>query len=259
MGQSRYGRLPKSQNWVQVVSLLSSPETNAAQIAAATVRACRYSLKRHAGDPVLVRSLYLLIHFPLSAKQGRPTAFLRDHGINPQCLSSTATLIAETGSYLYKQNFDNRDPSFVSDVAIHCFQETLTKLASKANLSLFAETADQLQEALASSATPRGFAAAAKEYFTAFMLHTLLYFLSKESVNNLGPTERFESLESVHELSRELEAYCRESSVIIHSFAEQWYSKYKWQQKLDLQSIENFTRAALRKFSVEIGREQTFV
>ena len=60
MGQSRYERLPKSQNWRNVVAVLSSQKASVAEVAGATAKACRVALKRHSTDPVLVNSVYVL-------------------------------------------------------------------------------------------------------------------------------------------------------------------------------------------------------
>jgi hypothetical protein len=83
----------------------------------------------------------------------------------------------------------------------------------------------------------------------------LSYFLSKETVNTLGKEARFESLDSLQRFSGDLRRYCWESSEIIDGFAEEWFSKYKWQEKLDFEHFATFAWAALKKFSNEIGRE----
>jgi hypothetical protein len=108
---------------------------------------------------------------------------------------------------------------------------------------------------LAAHGTPNGFAKVARFFFTSFFHRTLSYFLSKETVNSVGKDERFESLDSLQRFSGELRRYCWESSEIIDSFAEEWFSKYKWQDKLDFEHFSNFTWATLKKFSAEIGRE----
>ncbi len=72
-------------------------------------------------------------------------------------------------------------------------------------------------------------------------------FLSKESVNVVGAGGRFESVDSLQRFMGDLRRYCWESSKIIDSFAEEWYSKYKWQQKLDLPHVATFVWAALKK------------
>lgn len=57
----------------------------------------------------------------------------------------------------------------------------------------------------------------------------------------------------------DLRRYCWESSKIIDSFAEEWYSKYKWQEKLVDLHVATFVWAAIKKFSAEIGREHQSV
>ncbi len=71
MGQSRYKRLPKTQNWQNVVALLDSPAASATNVASATVKSCRAALRRHSDDPVLVSAVYLLAQLPLAARQGK--------------------------------------------------------------------------------------------------------------------------------------------------------------------------------------------
>lgn len=255
MGQSRYERLPKSQNWQNVVAVLSSPKTSVAQVAGATARACRTALKRQSSDVVLVHAVYLLAHLPLAARQEKAERFLGDVGIEPNALSSPTLLIDEVTAFLQRQNFNNPEPSFVTEIAQSAFQETLAKLMTESNLDLFADERGQTEKVLAVHGTPRGFAKAARFFFTSFFYRTLSYFLSKETVNTLGKNERFESLDSFQRFSGELRRYCWESSEIIDSFAEEWFSKYKWQEKLDFEHFSNFTWATLKKLSAEIGRE----
>jgi hypothetical protein len=255
MGQSRYERLPKTRNWQNVVALLSAPGTSTARLASAAVNACRGALKRHSDDPVLVSALYLLARLPLAARRGEAGGFLQDTGIDRRALAAPALLLEETTSFLHRQNFQNSEPSFVSDISLSAFQETLTRILAESNLDLFADVSTQLEPALANFGTPRGFATGARFFFTSFMERALGYFLSKETVNVLGRHERFESLDSLQHFTGDLRRYCRESSQIIDSFAQEWYSKYKWQEKLDLSHIATFVWAAIKKFSDEIGRE----
>jgi hypothetical protein len=255
MGQSRYERLPKSQNWQNVVAVLSSPKTSVAQVAGATAKACRIALRRHSDDVVLIHAVYLLAHLPLAARQEKARQFLGGAGIEPDAFSSPASLIAEVTAFLQRQNVNNPEPSFVTEIAQSAFQETLAKLMTDSNLDLFTDEKGQTEKVLAAHGTPRGFAKAARFFFTSFFHRTLSYFLSKETVNTLGKGERFESLDSLQRFSGELRRYCWESSEIIDSFAEEWFSKYRWQEKLDFEHFSNFTWATLKKFSAEIGRE----
>jgi hypothetical protein len=254
MGQSRYGRLPKTENWQTVVALLASPQVSPARAASATVKACRTALQRHSDDPVLGRAVYLLCRLPLASRQGKASHFLREEGMNPDALSAPTLLSEEVASTLYRQNFSNADPSFVPEIAVAAMQETLSKLMAESNLDLFADASGQLEKALAAYGTPRGFAGAARIFFTSFMQRTLAYFLAKETANVLG-LKGFDSLDSLQSFLGDLRRYCWESSKIIDDFAEEWYSKNKWQERLDLPHVGGFVWAALRKFAAEIGRE----
>ncbi len=255
MGQSRYERLPKTQNWQNVVALLSSPEAAVAAVASATVRSCRIALRQHSDDPVLVSAVFLLAHLPTAARQGQAAEFLRQAGLDARALSSPIALIQETQSFLNKQNLQNADPSFVTEISLRAFQETLQKLMADSNLDLFADATEQTEQVLAGYGTARGFANASRQFFTAFMQRALSYFLSKENVNTVGPNGRFDSVDSLQHFMGDLRKYCWESSQIIDSFAEEWYSKYKWQHQLDLPHFATFVWASLRKVATEIGRE----
>lgn len=255
MGQSRYAQLPKTQNWRQVVSLLTSRRSSVAEVASETAKACRSALRRHSDDPVLVSAIYLLARLPLSARRGEAQGFLRNLGLEAKALSSPVSLLDEITSYLHRRNLENSDPSFVTEISLSAFQETLGKLMSESNLDLFADAIGQTEQALGSYGTSRGFSRASRFFFTSFFYRVLSYFLSKETVNVLGAKGRFESLDSLHQFLGDLRHYCWESSKIIDSFAEEWYSKYKWQEKLDFPHVAHFVWAALRKFSSEIGRE----
>jgi hypothetical protein len=255
MGQSRYERLPKTQNWQRVVALLASSEASPATVASATVKSCRDAMRQHCDDPVLVSAVFLLAQLPAAARQGKASEFLRQTGLDPDALSSPIALIQETFSFLNKQNLQNAKPSFVTEISLRAFQETVQKLVADSNLDLFADASEQTEQALAEYGTARGFANSSRHFFTSFMQRVLAYFLSKESVNVVGPDGRFGSLDSLQQFMADLRRYCWESSKIVDSFAEEWYSKYKWQQKLDPPHFATFVWASLRKFATEIGRE----
>jgi hypothetical protein len=255
MGQSRYERLPKTQNWQNVVALLATPHASVSEIASETAKACRGALKRHSDDPVLVASVFLLARLPLAARKGEAGRFLQECGLDAKSLSSLLSLLDESARYFRFLNLKNPDPSFVTEISELSFEETLSKLASESNLSLFADSAGQVELAFASFGTARGFARIARIYFTTFMSRVLTYFLSMETVNSIGAHERFESVDHLQQFAGQLRRYCWESSKIIDSFAEEWYSKYRWQERLDREHVATFVWAVLRKFSSEIGRE----
>jgi len=255
MGQSRYARLPKTQNWQNVVALLSSSEASPATVASATVKSCRNALKQHCNDPVLTSAVFLLANFPIAARQGKASEFLGQTGIDRRALSSPMKLIQETSSFLLRQNLHNTSPSFLTEISLRAFQETLQKLVLDSNLDLFSDAREQTEKALAAYGTARGFANSSRYFFTSLMHRVLAYFLSKENVNFVGPNARFESIDSLQRFMGDLRRYCWESSKIIDTFAEEWYSKYKYQQKLDLPHLATFVWASLRKFATEIGRE----
>jgi hypothetical protein len=155
----------------------------------------------------------------LAARRGEAGEFLQDTGIDRKALAAPTSLLEETASFLHRQNFQNSETSFVSDISLSAFQETLTRILAESNLDLFADVSTQLEPALGNYGTPRGFAIGARLFFTSFMERALGYFLSKETVNVLGPHERFESLDALQHFTGDLRRYCRESSQIIDSFA----------------------------------------
>lgn len=143
MGQSRYERLPKTKNWQNVVALLATSSTSAPQLASASVAVCKGELRRHSDDPILVWALYIFARLPLAARQGEGRRFLRETGIDPKALAFPASLLEEAGLFLQRKNFHNLNPSFLSDIALSAFQETIAKILSESNLDLFADATTQ--------------------------------------------------------------------------------------------------------------------
>jgi hypothetical protein len=81
MGHIRLGRLPRTRNWDQVVSLISSGG-GAAEVALAAMWASRNGLKIGAADPTLIYSTWLLTQIPLAAKGGNFSEELRKRGLD---------------------------------------------------------------------------------------------------------------------------------------------------------------------------------
>ena len=253
MGHIRLGRLPRTRNWDQVVSLINSG-AGAADVALAAMWASRNGLKIGAADPTLIYSTWLLTQIPLAAKGSNFSEELRKRGLD---VSQQPTLMEVVGAFTdavdaYTSQQGKR--SDLGEMAQLSAVESLTKLAGEKTRSLFGATPGDVQRALKSFSTTKEFSTLGRDFFARLLRRYLTYFLSRELSNHVGRGRRFANIHEHIEFNRTLDLYCRQAARIVKEFAGGWFSKANYEGGIDLQKAGDFAFVALKKIRDELAK-----
>lgn len=253
MGHIRLGRLPRTANWNQVVSLIDSGASTA-EVALAALEASRKGLQTASQDPTLVYSLWLLTQIPLAAKGRNFSEKLRQIGLE---VSLQPTLMEVVGAFTDAVDAFTRRQGIRSDLgemAQLAAVESLTKLVGGKTKTLFGATSEDVQRAVRSFSTAKGFSTLGRDFFSRFLGRYLTYFLSRELSNHVGRGQRFANIQEHSDFNQALDLYCRQAARIVQEFAGGWFSKTNYEGGIDLKKAGDFAFVALKKIRAELGK-----
>jgi hypothetical protein len=253
MGHIRLGRLPRTRNWDQVVSLINSG-ADAADVAIAVLWASRNGLKIAATDPTLIYSTWLLTQIPLAAKSSNFSEELRKRGLD---VSQQPTLMEVVGAFTDAVDvFTNQQGrrSDLGEMAQLSAVESLTKLVGEKTRSLFGVNPEDSQRALKSFSTTKEFSILARDFFARLLNRHLSYYLSRELSNHVGGGHRFANIQGHIEFNQALDLYCRQAVRIVKEFAGGWFSKANYEGGIDQDKAGNFAYVALKKIRAELSK-----
>jgi hypothetical protein len=104
--------------------------------------------------------------------------------------------------------------------------ESLVQLLREGANNLYGTTPEDIHQAAAGLAQPRGFGHLAHTFFAAFTQRFLTYHLERELPNHVGGNGRFDSPREHEAFVAELAVHCREASAIMRDFAAGWFGKH---------------------------------
>jgi hypothetical protein len=233
-----------------VVALLEGDGT-VASIADATLEAARTGLELARGDVGLSHSLYLLTQITQAARQEDFAAALAEAGLKVSAAPTTFDLVAA-----YSEAMDGRlraraARTDVGEMAQLAACESLSALVAERSQGLFGTTAVEVQRAVRELSTQAGFSALAYDFFSRFFQRFLTYHLGRELSNHVGPKQRFAGPQDHTEFVQALRTHCRESALILRTFAGAWYSKHNFGGGISERKAAGFTAHALTKLRAE--------
>lgn len=256
MGQSRYGPLPRTRNWRRVVELLDrGSSVHTEDIALAALRAARAKISSQRNNPVLSHCISLLVQLPLAAKGNNLAEFLEELGIPRDASGSPANLLAGLSSHLSRFSFEKPHLSALSEIIPLAFKETFSRILSQPTLHLFGLSAEEIRSTLRRYSDGAGFAEGVSVFFGSFLRRSLLYFLSKEVGNHVGPAAGFEDAAALEQFEEATRKYCQERATILSEFAADWHGKHVWKGEHSEERVRGFVAVCLRKLLEELQVE----
>lgn len=230
-------------------------------IADATLEASLDGLERAKSDPGLRHVFYLLTQITLAARQEDFAAALDRLGVRQPAMalalpgeqpaSGTADtiydLVAHFTNAVDRNIRERRVSSDIGELAQKAAAQSLTSLCENRSETLFGSTEDSVQDALRRLSTKAGFARLTRDFFTRLSGEYLVYHLSRELSNHVGPGRRFESVHEHNEFLNALDSHCRTASRALIDFAGTWYSKHNFEGGITERKAGGFTAHALDK------------
>jgi hypothetical protein len=254
MGNSRYGALAKTRNWLQVVSLLADELSTGEQVASETIHAARRALLRLQYDPILAHCSFMLTHLAWDSKNDRLAHFLQEVGIGAEQTSSGASLLAALGRHLTQIRSSFHGVNALSEITEAAFLETVERSLSSRTGGLFETGLRDIESAFAEQASPEGFSIISTTFFASFLRRTLGYFISKELPNHVGPARRFDSPGKLAEFNEAIARFCKENARIVEGYSHDWYSLHTYKDRISEKDARAFGRLALEKLANEIPK-----
>jgi hypothetical protein len=232
-----------------------------AQVADAMLTAAIAGFERAANDEGLIHTFYLLTQVTQAARdEDRFNERLAELGVTGSAWDSTpsqgdGTAIANTiydlvGNFTYAIDDHlamTRTRSDLSEIAQRAAAQSLTVLGQEYANTLFGTGPDAVQDALRRLSTQSGFARLTQDFFGRVASGFLIYHLSKELSNHVGPGRRFADVSEHNAFLSAMEAHCRTASSVLKEFSGTWYSKHNFQGGITPRKSAGFVRHALEK------------
>lgn len=272
MGHHQVESLPANRSHKRVVGLLGegagmgglpgvSPGT-LDQIADAMLEASLAGFERAKRDRGLIHAFYLLTQVTRAAREGdRFSSALSELGIVSPTAALTrsgAEATAGTADTIYDlvANFTNavdqhlattRGRTDIGEIAQRAAAQSLTVLCEEHATTLYGTGADAVQDALYRLSTKSGFARLSQDFFSRLTSGFLIYHLSKELSNHVGPGRRFADIREHNAFLSGMESHCRAAASVLGDFAGTWYSKHNFEGGITERKTFGFVGHALNK------------
>jgi hypothetical protein len=260
MGHTRLGKIPKSQNWINVIQTLSPIEENGeyvsiaentGSIARRTLNATQNYLHASTNDLGLRYTFYLLARIALASREPNWRTQLHSLGIDLNEGDSLLEFTAEFQKAIDEYLIQRRYSSDISEMAQQAAGEAFTYLASPKSRTLFGAGAEDLRSAIREFSTKKGFSVLGQKFFGTFISRFINFYVSRLTAGHIGNP----NLPHVGELTRfneSLQLHCEQSAKIVYDFCGEWYSKTEYMEGIDIDNTSRFLAVALRKLQTEL-------
>ena len=265
MGHTRLGAIPKTRKWNELVEQVAGlgltgniPAASARidAIAAQTLDAVQTVLYRATEDSGVCYTFYLITQLALASRTPDWEKSLGDHGIRLSQVGSVFDFTSEVQDAI--DRYISQNPSGATDlseIAQQSAGEAITSLAGSRTASLFGGDSADVQKAIRSLSTKKGFGELGQRFFGRFLARFLNFYLSRVTAATLG-SPRLKDLGDVAEFNRALQTHCDQSARIVRDFCGEWYSKTEYQKGIDLESTARFVAVALKKLRNEFEQQR---
>ncbi len=253
MGHQRIqGRLPNTAPWREVVGHVADG-ADIGVIAAATSNAAQLGLDLAENDEGLKQTFWLLTQVVLAARDTDFQAALRDVGVVIPSEPTTFNIVAGFTDAIDNHLRKTHARTDIGEMAQLAAAETLTATLSTRLTNLFGPSPHDVQQAVRDSSTQIGFANLAHEFFSRFSQRFLTYHLSRELANHVGQGKAFASPVEHSEFIDQLGMHCRQTALIVRTFAGEWYSKHNFEGGITPTKAKGFVYVAVGKLRKELA------
>jgi hypothetical protein len=254
------GTVPKTRKWNELVEQFAgisvkgdiTTAVTIGAIAAQTLDAAHKSLDNAPDDPGVRYAFYLMTQVAIASRTTDWEGALGKHGIRLTSDSTVFDLTAEIQDAIDRYVGRSRSGATdLSEIAQQSAGEAITSLTGPRTVSLFGGSSADVQNAVRSLSTKKGFGELGQRFFGRFVARFLNFYLSRVTAATLGGP-RLQDLADVAEFNTSLRAHCDQSARIVRDFCGEWYSKTEYQKGIDLENTSRFLAVALNKLRSEL-------
>lgn len=259
MGHTRFGTIPTSRKWDNVVALLlagsaEDTERDIGSIAASALDAAETALENGIDDSGLRYTFYLLTQIVLAARSPDWRLRLAEAGINLSENSSFFDLTTQMQSAIDSYIAEHGHASDVSEIAQQAANDALASLAASNAVTLFGSGSQELQTAVRQLSTRNGFARLGQVFFGRFLYRFMSFYLSRATAAHVG-SDRLPHIRNVSDFNSVLAAHCEQSARIVRDFCGGWYSRTEYLEGIQEQNTSRFMAVAMRKLQRELAKQ----
>lgn len=261
MGHTRLGTIPKSRRWTAVVAELGSFESSAlhagpdavgsvAAIADRTLQAAEGGLEKAINNSGLRFAFYLLTQLALSARTKEWSRALKKFGIEISDDSSIFDLTVGLQSAVDRHVAEYSHPNDISEMAQQAVGEAVAALATAESMTLFGSGREELQRAIRSLSTRRGFSDLGQTFFARFTSRFLNFYLSRLTGGSLP------QVGDISSFNKALQTHCEQSARVVRDFCGEWFSKTEYLEGITPDNASHFVAIAVKKLQSEMRQQR---
>jgi len=258
MGHKRYGYLPKSKIWREIVREMGAyalGQQDVLAIAKNTLSNVQKQYSNFENDPSIKTTFEFLLHIAQAFKQQDPVRYLRENNIVEG--EGVSVFKITRAAINYK----------TEEVASHEYQAFAKQAAASALSSWYKSHLEEgrgfFHEGVDSTAVFRkaseagGFCELTRLYFSNVTERYLRYFLDREAaiaIPNVEQRSRFSN--EIEKHMEDVSRHAFETSKIAQSFAAGWFAKNTPESYPDEREIKYFLNRTFGKLKSELLREE---
>lgn len=258
MGHKRYGYLPKSKIWRDIVNSLGGftlGKTEVASITQNTLRNVRNQYSNLSNDPSINAGLEFLLHLSTAFKQNNPTKYLADKKLLETEDLTLLKLAKGASKYKQEEVLSREYQTFAKQALIDTVNGWYKKNIDRGN-TLFSDEID-IKSVFSKSASAGGFTELSRMYFTKLTERYLKYFLEREAstkISNIYERERFSN--QIDKQLNDISKHAFETTKITESFAAGWFNNYARDKFPTKNEVLHFLGTSINKMKSELLREE---
>lgn len=254
MGHIRFGRLPKTQRWDQVVGALAADDVDAPIVASTTAWAADHRLSRLRNDPSLAYCVWLLARIAGAARRPGFVEAVGALGIDLRPGETAVGFVAKVGARAREETERHPESGPFGELAALALRRALTEAVGSESGSLFGASVEDLERAVHRHTTPARFGELATRFFGDFTARTLRFYVDKELAFHVGPGHALATIDDSATFMADLDRFARQSARIVEEYAADWYSKHDWESggAIGRDEAQRFLPLAIRKLRREL-------
>ena len=258
MGHKRYGYLPKSKIWREIVNSLdgfSLGNTEISAIAKNTLRNVQTQYSNLRNDPSINASFEFLVQLSLAFQKNDPLKYLSEKKILDKEELTLLRLARGATKYKNDEVASYEYQTFARQAAIDAINNWYKSNIERGR-SLFSEGIDSTA-IFRKAANGSGFCELSRLYFSKLTERYLKYFLEREAsakISNVNERERFSS--EIEKKVDEISRHAFETAKITESFSAGWYYNHVKDELPNENEIKNFLSTSFGKMKSELLREE---
>ena len=256
MGHTEIARLPASQRWRVVVSLLHAPQLDAVAVSGAVTLAAERRLRQLSNDPSIVYCFWLLTRLASAARGPDFLAEVVQLGIPAQPGDSALRFLARVADHTREVVSARPESGPFGDIAASSLRQALTETIGSQGRTLFGSSLEDVETAFRRYSTPAQFGDLARRFFASFIGQTLRYYVDRELPHAIGGAG-LPRVSDATAFNEALDRHARDLARVVERFAVGWYSKKNWERlgAIGPDDAHRFVGHALPKLRGAVVRE----